>query len=172
MSHISRWHFQLALASAIILACVASCTTPPKASGEDLARMIAEAWTSHDLEIVDEVFADQGVYEDLTAGTKRQGREAIKVGFSETREAVPDFKVSLTKVFSSNGMVACEWVMSGTHTGDYPGLPATGKSFSVRGASIGRVRDGQIVRWTDYYDGFTFLQQLGVASFSPPVQGQ
>ncbi len=52
--------------------------------------------------------------------------------------------------------------MTGTHTGDLPDLPATGKSFSIRGATIAEVSAGRIVRAADYWDLATFLRQLGV----------
>ena len=162
----SSWYFPAILAIIVILVATSCSLTQPRTSGEELARMVFEAWASHDdLDNIDEVFAENGVYEDLVAGTKREGREDIKAGITETHAAVPDFKAELTEVFTSGSMVACEWVMSGTHTGDYPGLPATDKFFTVRGASIAQVRDGKIVRWTDYYDGFAFLHQLGVVSF-------
>ena len=172
MHHFGPRHFLATLGSAMFLVAATGATAQPRASGEELARMVLEAWNSQDLNIVDEVFADDGFYEDLFAGTKREGREAIKAGFAETHDAVPDFKAELTRIFSSGSMIACEWVMSGTQAGDYPGLPATGKSFSVRGASIAQVRGGKIVRWTDYYDGFAFLQQLGVVSLPSSEQHQ
>lgn len=170
MPHFCSRHFPATLGSAMFLLAATGLAAQPQASGEDLARLVSEAWTSQELKIVDEVFADDGFYEDLTAGTKRKGKEAIKAGFAETHNAVPDFKVELSKIFSTGSMIACEWVMSGTQTGDYPGLPATGKAFSVRGASIAEIRDGKIVRWTDYYDGFTFLQQLGIVSLPSSEQ--
>lgn len=172
MRHFSPWHLPLALAGATLLASAACSTPRPRLTHEQLARRVSDAWTSHDVGIVDEVFAEDGVYEDITAGTKREGREDIKAGFNVNHAAVPDFKVELTEVFSTGSMVACEWVMSGTQTGDYPGIPATGKPFSVRGASIVQVRDGKIIHWTDYYDGFSFLRQLGVVSFPPSPQHQ
>ena len=50
--------------------------------------------------------------------------------------------------------------MSGTHKGDLPGLPATGKPFSLRGASIYELHDGKIKRNSDYWDMVTFLKQI------------
>jgi steroid delta-isomerase-like uncharacterized protein len=40
------------------------------------------------------------------------------------------------------------WVFQGTHTGDFLGVPATGKQLQVRGIEIWRLADGRIVeRW-------------------------
>jgi steroid delta-isomerase-like uncharacterized protein len=45
-----------------------------------------------------------------------------------------------------------------------PGIPATGKQFSVRGVSILELEDGKIRRCSDYWDMAEFLKQLGVMS--------
>jgi steroid delta-isomerase-like uncharacterized protein len=129
---------------------------------EYLLHMHTKAWSTHNIDIIDDVFAENGIYEDVAFGTVNQGREEIKNSLKENFVAIPDFKVELIDWFSSNNMLACQWIMSGTQTGDYPDLPATGKSFSVRGASIAIIKDGKFERWTDYYDGYTFLKQLGV----------
>jgi hypothetical protein len=46
-------------------------------------------------------------------------------------------------------------------TGDYPEMPATGRSCTVRGASVLELRDGLFSRCSDYYDMLTLLRQLG-----------
>ena len=51
--------------------------------------------------------------------------------------------------------------MSCTHTGDVPGLKATQKKYSIRGASVAELREGKISRNIDYFNLYTFLQQIG-----------
>ena len=52
--------------------------------------------------------------------------------------------------------------MAATHKGDLPGLPATGKRFSVRGATVFELQGEKIRRVSDYWDMVTFLKQIGV----------
>jgi predicted ester cyclase len=52
--------------------------------------------------------------------------------------------------------------MRGTHRGDLPGMPATGKQVDVRGASILEFAGDRIRRCSDYWDMATFLKQLGL----------
>ena len=60
-------------------------------------------------------------------------------------------------------MAAMEWVMSGTHKGDFPKMPATTKPFSsVRGATIVELQGGKIRRCSDYWDAATFMRQVGL----------
>ena len=63
---------------------------------------------------------------------------------------------------------AAEWTMSGVHTGDRPGLPATMKPFRISGANVGEVRDGRIARVSVYWNMAEFLVQVGIM---PPPGG-
>jgi steroid delta-isomerase-like uncharacterized protein len=45
-----------------------------------------------------------------------------------------------------------EWIWRGRQTKDLPGLPATNKSFEVRGATVVDFTDGKISRNSDYWD--------------------
>lgn len=128
---------------------------------EHLVQQVIDIWSEHDPEKVDDVFTEDGIYEDVALGRVMRGGEEIKSWLQENFSAVPDFTVELTRIFSTKEMAACEWIMSGTHTGDYPELPATGKSFSVRGASVVLLEGEKIKHWTDYYNMYDFLQQLG-----------
>ncbi len=54
------------------------------------------------------------------------------------------------------------FAMTGTQTGDMPGLPATDRSFSIRGASVGELAGDKIKRKSDYWSLASLLQQLGI----------
>jgi steroid delta-isomerase-like uncharacterized protein len=68
----------------------------------------------------------------------------------------------LTSRLATGRQGGAEWVMRGTHRGDMPGLPATGKQVDLRGASIFDLADGKIRRCSDYWNVATFLKQLGL----------
>jgi ketosteroid isomerase-like protein len=52
--------------------------------------------------------------------------------------------------------------MTGRHIHDLPGMPATGRTFSVPGSSIADVRDGKITRNRDFWNNHDLLKQLGI----------
>jgi predicted ester cyclase len=52
--------------------------------------------------------------------------------------------------------------MTGTHTGDFFGIPATGKRVEFTGMYMVRIAGGQIVEHWGEEDGVSLLQQLGV----------
>jgi ketosteroid isomerase-like protein len=45
---------------------------------------------------------------------------------------------------------------------DLPGLPATGRPFEIRGATVVEFRDGKISRSTDYWSLAEYRRQVGV----------
>ena len=142
-----------------------------KAVAETVERIINDniaAWSSHDAEKLVSLFTDDCVYEDVAFGMISRGKEELRAFANGTFAAFPDFKVELKSFFVSGDWVGLEWVMSGTHKGDLPGIPATGKSFSIRGASVSELKGGKIKRNTDYYDMVSFLRQIGVMPESPP----
>ena len=75
--------------------------------------------------------------------------------------AFPDVAFELRSRFTNGSWGGAEWVMRGTHRGDLPGMPATGKRIDIRGASILEFDGNKIRRCSDYWDMATFLKQLG-----------
>jgi steroid delta-isomerase-like uncharacterized protein len=135
----------------------------------DLERLLddwATAWSSNDSndpERVLALFADDCVFEDVTFGVVARGKEELRSFANRAFAAVPDFQYELTGRFATSQWAALEWVMSGTHQGDFPGIPATGKRFSaVRGSTILELEAGRIRRESDYWDAATLMKQLGV----------
>jgi steroid delta-isomerase-like uncharacterized protein len=103
------------------------------------------------------------VFEDVTFRVVARGKEELRSFANGAFAAVPDFKYGLTSRFATSQWAAIEWVMSGTHKGDFPGIPATGKRFSsVRGSTILELEAGKIRRESDYWDAATFMKQVGL----------
>jgi steroid delta-isomerase-like uncharacterized protein len=135
------------------------------ADTERVAKDYLEAWNSHDVDKIASFFTDDGVYEDVALGVAHRGKKELKDFFKSMFVSFPDLKIELkSTVLSSTGdWTASEWVMSGTFAqSSIPGVPATGKSFSVRGASVTEYRDGKMSRNTDYWSLASFLQQVGL----------
>lgn len=123
----------------------------------------AAAWSSHDAEKVLALFTDDCVYEDVTFGVVTRGKEELRAFANGAFAAVPDFKFQLTTRFAVGQLAGMEWLMSGTHAGDFPGLPATGRRFSsIRGATIVELHGSKIRRNSDYWDAATFMKQVGL----------
>jgi steroid delta-isomerase-like uncharacterized protein len=77
--------------------------------------------------------------------------------------AFPDLRMDIdTTIAADNHVVIC-WTVSGTHEGEFMGVPATHKHASVRGCTVTELSDGKIVKSATYTDRMTLFNQLGLA---------
>jgi len=126
------------------------------------------AFSAHDVEKVLPFFTDDIFYEEVAAGgAVVRGKEELRARIQGLFRAFPDIELELTSYFSSGDRECVEWISSGTHTVDSPGLPATGKRFSYREVVLIERRDGKIRRLSLFCDMMTFMQQIGVLPPSP-----
>lgn len=134
-------------------------------ANSDVERVLddwATAWSSHNSGKVLSLFTDDCVYEDVTFGVVNHGKKELQAFADGVFAGVPDFKIELTARFSAGTLAGMEWVMSGTHKGDFPGMPATSKHFSIRGVTILELHGGKIRRNSDYWDAASVMRQVGL----------
>ena len=131
-------------------------------------RRYVEAWNRHDVAGILDGFVDDCVYEDAALGRVSSGKEQVRGYLEDTFGAFPDFHIDVVSLFGGDQAVFSEWDMSGTHSGDFPGLPATGGTFRVRGCSLIELDGGRIRRNADYWNLAEFLSQVGVLVPSGP----
>ena len=77
------------------------------------------------------------------------------------RAALSDFESEFRDAASEGELVAYRVTWSGTHTGDFMGIPATGKRLTVTETHFDRVRDGKIIEHGGDWDQLGLLQQIG-----------
>jgi steroid delta-isomerase-like uncharacterized protein len=134
-------------------------------SVEDQERLMAEhwaAWSTHNMERVLALFTEDLLYEDVTMGVMNRSAAELRAFGEGFFSGFPDVTFELRSSFANGTSGSAEWVMRGTHTGDLPGMPATGKHVDVRGASVFEFAGDKIRRCSDYWDMATFLRQLGL----------
>ena len=124
---------------------------------EDWARHLS----AHDTKKFLTLFTDDVVYEDVTFGVVNHGKQQLGAFIDGFFPAFPDITFELKSGFVAGAWAGMEWLMAGTHKGDLPGMPATGKRCSVRGATVLELEAGKIKRNSDYWDLATMQKQLG-----------
>lgn len=90
-----------------------------------------------------------------------QGREGFQAFFEDWFAKSPDFKYDLKKLIVNENHVWAYGEYSGTHTGDWLGIPATGEKYSFNAVDIFRVEDGKLAEHWDVLDLYTLFEQLG-----------
>ena len=73
-----------------------------------------------------------------------------------------DRKFTVVESFAKGEKLVKYWRFTGTHTGVFFGIPATGKKVDVIGCTITKMVDGKITEENDFFDNLEFLQQLGL----------
>ncbi len=126
-------------------------------------RWFTEGWTGS-LDLAEEIFSPALRTNGILVGTdgpKRNNRNRL-AGF-------PDVHVVLEDVIEVDDRVVVRLEWTGTHTGEYSGVPPTGKAVRVPGLAIWRFADGKVVEIWSIQDQFSLLQQIGV--LSPEIGG-
>lgn len=116
----------------------------------------ARLWTAHDVNGLINLFTPDGLYEDVALSHLSKGEAALREFFEQTFVAFPDFKVELQRGLADDRCGLGEWIMSGTHLGDFPGQPATGKPFEVPGMCVMLFENGRIAHHRDFWNQRTF----------------
>jgi predicted ester cyclase len=120
------------------------------------------------LDVADELFDPD--YVDHGPMGEMRGIPAFKELIQMWRAAVPDVQCTIENWFESGDMAAWNIRVTGTHTGEMMGIPATGASFEYVTPNIGRFANGKPVEhWADQ-GMFQFLTQIGALQ-QPPAAG-
>jgi steroid delta-isomerase-like uncharacterized protein len=107
-----------------------------------------EAWGKGNVAAVDEFMAAEYV-EHPRPYTLPPGTEGLKQLIAAYRTAFPDLKMTLDDIFAEGEMVAFRWSVSGTHLGDWLGVPPTGNHVRATGITVFRIAGGKVVEsWT------------------------
>lgn len=110
--------------------------------------------------------AGQYVWEDVIEQVPLPGQgpglDGLKDILRAMRSGFPDIVFSIQEQISENDKVASRFEWSGTHKGEFLGIPATGRSVRVWGIVIDRLEDGRIKDTRIIMDTVGLLGQLGV----------
>jgi len=124
-------------------------------------RMVEEIFNRGNMNLVDEFLAPDFIErEELPPGIP-PGREGVKQMTMMMRSAFPDFKVAIDDMIAEGDKVVIRQTWTGTHKGDFMGVPPTGKSISFGVIDIIRVAGGKFVEHWGVMDSMGLMQQLG-----------
>ena len=90
------------------------------------------------------------------------GPEGLKYVIAAFLSAFPDIHWMVEEQVAEAEKVVSRFTMTGTHQGEFLGIPATGKSVNVWGVVIDVVRDGKFAESRIIMDTLGLMQQLGV----------
>lgn len=90
------------------------------------------------------------------------GVEGMLEHISATKHTYPDYTMKITKQFCDGDYVISEFIMEGTHAGEWIGIKPTHKKLSFTGVDIDRVVDGKIVEHSGAVNTFETLLEANL----------
>ncbi len=143
----------------------------PKTAGMDtteqnkktVTALIDAVFTRGDVGAVDEYLAEDFVNHDPPPGAPG-GREGMRQAAAMFRAGFPDWHSDTGILVAEGDLVVEEFTASGTHQGEIFGVPSSGRTVSMPGINIWRLRDGHVVERWGRLNELQLLNQLGLVS--------
>lgn len=109
-------------------------------------------------------------WDDIPLGPQQQpGREGMKPVIAMFTAAFPDVKITIQDIFGLKGRAAVRAQITGTHKGEFFGIPATGKPMAIAIHEFHELSGGRVARTWHLEDWFGMLNQVG--AWPPAAQG-
>src|SRR5262245_32405157 len=139
-------------------------TTAEEATNKATTKQLDEALNSGDHELIAKTI-DKVTAPDALIRTplpiEASGAELAKILFARLLQAYPDLHITIEDLIAEGDKVVSRNTVTGTHQGEYMGIPPTGKSVTYNEVIINRFVDGRIVETWAVVDVLAQMRQLG-----------
>jgi steroid delta-isomerase-like uncharacterized protein len=123
-----------------------------------IRRYVEECIGKGDMSLMDELLAVDYVMHEPVGGDR--GLEAYKKGQPAVLAGFPDGHWTIEDMVAEGDKVAWRFTFTGTHTGEFAGIPATGKEIRLAGMVISRIADGKVAEEWELYDAHGLFRDL------------
>jgi len=110
---------------------------------------------------IDEVFAPDVLFH-APVPTGATGTQALKQVWPVLLRAFPDLQVTVEDVIEERDKLVSRHTVSGTHLGEYMGVPPTGKAIVYNEVFICRFANGRVAEVWGFVDVLSQMRQLGL----------
>jgi steroid delta-isomerase-like uncharacterized protein len=124
-------------------------------------RFVDEAINRKNLDALNQLVAEDFI-ERVPFPGQAPGCEGLKATIGVFLQAFPDIVWTTHEQIAEGDNVVSRFTWTGTHRGEFLGVPATGRRVTVCGVFIDVVRDGKTVESRIIMDTLGLMQQLGV----------
>jgi steroid delta-isomerase-like uncharacterized protein len=132
----------------------------------ELNTLIMERFTREFLTTGDAALAEEFLSPDIVlhfAGQQQRGRDKYLAVVAANADTFEHLVWRVEEMVAGGDAVAVRYTMTGTHRGEFAGVPPTGKAVVAQSMAFYRLADGQIVEERAQLDMLGILQQLDVA---------
>lgn len=125
-------------------------------------RYMDECWSQGKLNNLNELVASNSHLHDPVFPSLSPGAENLRRHIETCRTGFPDLKFRIDDTIAERDEVVAHWTATGTHKGNFLGMPPTHKQATVSGTSIYRFEDSKIVEEWAHWDLMSMMHQLGL----------
>jgi steroid delta-isomerase-like uncharacterized protein len=123
--------------------------------------LIDEAFNKGNLSVLENIIHSD--YQFHSPTERMVGLDELSAFISYLRLAFPDIQIRIEDQILGGEKICTRFTLTGTHLGDFLGIPKTGRSVKVQGVVVSRLKEGLIVEEWEILDQLTLSQQLGAA---------
>ncbi len=132
-----------------------------------LRRWIEEGWNNRNHDALDNLAAPDFIDHHLPPGLPPT-LEGQKLYLRGVAAGIPDGHVAIEDLIVCEDREVARMRVTGTQTGEFNGLPPTGRSFEITAIGIARIVNGKLAEYWENADRLGLMQQLGMI----PVPGK
>ena len=125
-------------------------------------RLYHSVWNERRLEFIEQLIADTHALGEPTVSGRGVGPAVYRRQVERFLAGLPDLKFSVDDTISEGDKLVVYWTITGTHRGEFLGVPPTNKKVSFSGITINQIANGKILESTVIWDGLGLMKQLGV----------
>jgi steroid delta-isomerase-like uncharacterized protein len=122
-------------------------------------RFIDEIFLGGNFDSVDELLTED--FLPHTWGSMQPGRDGLKEAIQRVQAGISDERMQIHDIIAEGDRVAVRLTSSATHTGDFMGMPASGKRYEIGEIHIFRLEDGRVAEHWHQADFMGMMKQLG-----------
>ncbi|UOE51640.1 ester cyclase [Mucilaginibacter sp. SMC90] len=121
-----------------------------------------EAVNSRNFKAFNDLVAADSIDHDPAPG-QVAGPQGYIDFFTKLSSAFPDMKLAVEQLVADDENVSFAYTLTGTHKGDFNGIPATNKSIEARGMQISKFENGKMIERWGSSDELGILKQIGAS---------
>jgi steroid delta-isomerase-like uncharacterized protein len=125
-------------------------------------RLYQSIWNERRLEYIDQVIADSHALGDPTVLGRGVGPSAYRRQVERFLAGLPDLKFKVDDTITEGDKLVVFWTITGTHRGEFLGVPPTNKRVAFSGITINLIAEGKILESTVIWDGLGLMKQFGI----------
>jgi steroid delta-isomerase-like uncharacterized protein len=122
-------------------------------------RFVDEIFVKGNVAAVDELLADDFV--GHTWPGPADGKTNLKQAIERVSAGLTDARFTIDDMIAEGDQVAARLTASARHTGDFMGMPGSGRRYEIGEIHIFRIRDGKFVEHWHQFDSIGMMRQLG-----------